>query len=65
MARTRVTPPSGMIEQAARLAGAGNTRCATEFANQEAPIAAATGSRVATLNKAGSNVGQLLVLLPM
>jgi hypothetical protein len=37
----------------------------TEFADQEAPTVGATGARVATLNKAGANVGQLLVLLPM
>jgi hypothetical protein len=60
-----VTPPSGMIEQAERLAGTGNTRCMTEFADQQAPAVGATGTRVATLSKAGANVGQLLVLLPM
>jgi peptidoglycan/xylan/chitin deacetylase (PgdA/CDA1 family) len=64
-ANASVTPPSGMIEQAERLAGTGNTRCMTEFADQQAPAVGATGTRVATLSKAGANVGQLLVLLPM
>jgi len=63
-ANATVTPATGMIEQAERLGGSGNNRCLTEFADQEAPIAGSTGARVATLTKAGANVGQLLVLIP-
>ena len=59
-----VTPPTGMLEQAERLGGTGNTRALIELADQELTAAVATGSRTALLSKSGANVGQLIALRP-
>jgi fibronectin type 3 domain-containing protein len=63
-ANATVTPPVGMLEQAEILGGGGNSRVVTETSDQEIALAGSTGSRTATLTKAGVNIGQLVALRP-
>jgi fibronectin type 3 domain-containing protein len=51
-----------MLEDAEILGGGGNTRVATETADQPVSLQGSTGPRVATLSKAAVSVGQLIAL---
>jgi hypothetical protein len=59
-----ITPPEQMIERADVTQGQGNPKVILEAADQVLPSAGATGPRVASVDRAGLNIGQLVALRP-
>ncbi|HSJ44167.1 MAG TPA: hypothetical protein VK923_05730, partial [Euzebyales bacterium] len=59
-----ITEPPGMIERAEVVQNAGKDKLAVEAADAGLAGSGGSGSRTATANQSGDNIGQLIALRP-
>jgi len=59
-----ITEPPGMIEQAEVVQNAGKDKLSAATADEVLPASGGSGSRTATANQSGVNIGQLVALRP-
>jgi hypothetical protein len=59
-----ITEPPGMIEQVEVVQNAGKDKLAMEAADEVLSATGSSGSRAATANQSGANIGQLVALRP-